>query len=85
MAFTTGKVKNAVGGVGVVMEVGAFSWLGVLGPVGEMILSMGLLPLGLNTDGVWTCGKENGVWGVWNGDESERVELWVEPGDVAWV
>jgi len=91
MLLTIGRVRNTVGGVVgvaaavvvvfVVVEMGERAFAGVLDPVGEMILSTGVLPSGL-----WRCGKENGVCGVWNGEVRDKeVELdWIEP-DVDWV
>ena len=87
MLLTMGRVRNVVvvgggggGGGGRAGDV----FTGVLGPVGDMMLSIGEL-----FNGLWMCGSENGVCGVWNGEDKEReVELdWIEPPppDVDWV
>ena len=56
MLLTIGRIRNTVGGVVgvaaavvvfVVVEMGERAFAGVLDPVGEMILSTGVLPSGL--------------------------------------
>lgn len=84
MLLTIERVRNTVGGVvgvaaavvGVVVVVVVERGFnaGVLDPVGEMMLSTGEL-----LSGLWICGKENGVCGVWNGEvRDNEVELdWI--------